>query len=359
MRYIFGLNNRLYYRIPFPAVIMFPSHLHPILFPIFYTIPSYPICIITSSTSPHPLTPSTLLRRRRSNRRPICDPPIRHNRILAITTEIILRRRQAILLRGQKRIHLAPSVRAVAASGETGAQREGALVDDEVDVGGGRARGVGVGVGGGGAVGGDRVRGFDDFDVEAGAEGLEVGDDEGAIAGDGALFGQDGGELGEAEGGQDGGDVRVVGEVKVEGLVEGEGGVLGVEGDVGLRGGLGEEVALESVDELLDIANAHGTAGGGLEVIVARKVQVNAVFEALPFLIGEEVTPRAVAKSHSLIRTQRLGVVYGRDVPLEAGRHGVEACGGVLQVYAFPDNTSIGTTCGHSQVRVVAIVVAS
>lgn len=96
--------------------------------------------------------------------------------------------------------------------------------------------GVGVRVGAVCAGGGDGVRGRDDFDVETGAEGLHVRGYH-SLVGRGTGGGEELGELGEAEGGEDGGDawegevrgrswkergedsLGVVAEVKVEGLV--------------------------------------------------------------------------------------------------------------------------------------------
>ena len=56
--------------------------------------------------------------------------------------------------------------------------------------------------------------------------------DDHALVGGRACGGEELGKLLEAEGGEDGGDVGVVGEGEVEGLVEGEGGRHAVEGDL-------------------------------------------------------------------------------------------------------------------------------
>lgn len=136
-------------------------------------------------------------------------------------------------------------------------------------------------------------------------------------------------ELAEAESGDDGVDVGVVREVHVDGLVKGEGGVVGVESHVGLglagrevvemlleAGVLGEwlveRVVGDGVEGLaydfLDVADTNGTTNGRTEAVVAVELEVDGVFESLPFLEGEEVAPGGIAESYSLIGAESLSL---------------------------------------------------
>ena len=84
------------------------------------------------------------------------------------------------------------------------------------------------------AVGRDGLGRLDDFNVEAGAKGGQVGD--GEVVGTRIPVGWEVfRELAQAERGEDGDDVGVVGEVKVEALVERESLGVVVQCDVDLR----------------------------------------------------------------------------------------------------------------------------
>lgn len=150
--------------------------------------------------------------------------------------------------------------------------------------------------------------GFDDFDVDAGAEGLEVGDDELLVRGRAGCW-ECGLELCEAERGEDTRDIGVVAEVKVEGLVQGESDGVVVEGDVILAGDGCDGVVGQAGEDFLDVADADGAAGGGLEVVVAGEVKVDGVFEVEPFLVGEEGAPGRVAEGDGFVGAEGLGVV--------------------------------------------------
>jgi len=76
----------------------------------------------------------------------------------------------------------------------------------------------GVGFAALGPVGRNRLWGSDDFNVHPCAKGLQMRDYE-VVIWNWACGGEEGGELSEAESGEDGGHVGVVGEVEVEGLV--------------------------------------------------------------------------------------------------------------------------------------------
>jgi hypothetical protein len=168
--------------------------------------------------------------------------------------------------------------------------------------------------------------------------------------------------LAEAERGDDGVDVGVVGEVHVEGLVEGKGRGRGVEGHVGLgcAGGEVVEVALEAGVDLLDIADAYTAADGGAEAVVAVELEVDAVFEALPFFVGEEVAEGAVAECDCLVGAEGLclfavsaattgnesayvvGIGYG---PVVATRQGLQTLGRVGKIDILPDAACVVATC--------------
>lgn len=115
----------------------------------------------------------------RRKRHPIRHAPIPNRGILPITRKLIPGLGQTPLLQAQERAQFTPAVRAWATGRETRAQGHGALVDDEMDI---SCHGAGhVAVRrrrSSGTVGGDGVRSRDDFNVDAGAKGLEVGDNE-------------------------------------------------------------------------------------------------------------------------------------------------------------------------------------
>lgn len=201
------------------------------------------------------------------------------------------------------------------------------------------------------------MRGRDDFNVDTGGEGLEVGDDE-LMVWRWAGGGQDGGELGEAEGGEDAAHIGVMGEVEIEGLVQGKGRVHAVKGDVDLRRGGGDEVVVQTGEDFLNVADADSAAGGGFEVVISREGEVDAVFEALPFLVGEELAPRRVAKGNSFIGAEGLRVIGVTDVPFEVAGEGLQALGCILEVDVLPDDAGIRSAGCHGEVRVVAVVVA-
>ena len=71
-----------------------------------------------------------------------------------------------------------------------------------------------------------------------------MADDE--VVGDDVVVGEEGVELGEAEGGEDGHDVCVVAKVQVEGLVQGEGDGVVVQCGVNLGDGAGDEMVVEA-----------------------------------------------------------------------------------------------------------------
>lgn len=77
------------------------------------------------------------------------------------------------------------------------------------------------------------MRSIDDFDIETGGERSHLGD--GQIVGPGVVGGEEeGGELGEAEGGNDAHYIGIMAEVEVEGLVYWECVFVAVEGCVDL-----------------------------------------------------------------------------------------------------------------------------
>lgn len=212
------------------------------------------------------------------------DATVRHSRVITEARVVVLRERELILLSLQEGVELTPTIISWSTVGEALAKRDSALVQDEVNVSGRWTRNVHVGAV---AIRRDRLGSLDDLNIEAGTEGLHVGDDEGAVLLDGG-GGHDRGELGQAEGGKDGHDVRVVGEVEVQSLVQREGGGVVVEGDVQLCGGCADNVVLETSEDLLLVADTDSTTGGRLEGVVTSEVDVDAVLVALPLIVGEE-----------------------------------------------------------------------
>jgi len=304
----------------------------------------------STSFSHPPLSNVGLVRQRHTIR----DTSVGTDRVVAKAGILVLRLSQIRALHLQKRRQLAPPIVSQPTSRERHAQRQRALVEDEVDVRRGRAGEV-VGAARAGAV--ERGRGVDDFHVEAGAEGLHVGDDEGAVRGHVGV-GHDGGELGEAEGGEDAHDVGVVGEEEVEGLVEGKGDGVVVEGDVDLGDGRVDGVFGEEGDLLLDEADADASADGGLEGVVACEVDVDAVLVAFPLLVCEELAEVRVAERNLLVGAERLRVVCVGDGPVEARGSSVEAGLGVLEVDTSPHVRRIRTCRVHNLIGVWAVVVA-
>lgn len=54
-------------------------------------------------------------------------------------------------------------------------------------------------------------------------------------------------------------------------------------------------------EDFFDVADADGAAGGGLEVVVACEGEVEGVFEAEPFGVGEEVAEGGVAEGDGFV----------------------------------------------------------
>ena len=96
--------------------------------------------LITSPTFLHPLMLLSMhflisvLRSSSGLRHTICKTAIRHRWVIAITSIIISRVSQRLLLDSNKSRQFAPAIGSVTARGEAGAEREGALVDYEVYV---------------------------------------------------------------------------------------------------------------------------------------------------------------------------------------------------------------------------------
>ena len=100
-----------------------------------------------------------------------------------------------------------------------------------------------------------------------------------------------------------------MGEVEVEGLIEREGGGIIVQSNVILGCGAGDGVVCKSCEDLLDVAYAYGAPGGGLEVVISGEVEIDAVFEVLPFLVGEEGAEGGVAEGDGFVGAEGLCTV--------------------------------------------------
>jgi hypothetical protein len=83
-----------------------------------------------------------------------------------------------------------------------------------------------------------------------------------------------------------------------------------------LLGGKVVEVVGHSGVDLFDVADSGGAAGGEGEAVVAVELEVDGVFEALPFGVGEEGAPLGVAVGHGFVGPEGLGlwVCYGDEV---------------------------------------------
>lgn len=156
-------------------------------------------------------SPLTRLR----HRHPIRDPTIRHNRILSKATKFVLRRLQHLRLHLHKRRQFTPPIITITTLGKRFPQWNRALIENKMNV----PRDSSIVLVGGGVtpaavltIPAQRFGRLDDFHVESRAKGFHVRDNEGAVALE-MIGGQDGRELREAEGREDGGDIGVVGEV--------------------------------------------------------------------------------------------------------------------------------------------------
>ena len=164
--------------------------------------------------------------------------------------------------------------------------------------------------------------GLDDFPDHTGAKGGDVRDDQLLVCGR-SCGGQELRELFQTQSGDDGHDVRVVAEVEVEGLVENEGAVHFVQGSIDLCTSWGQvvEVALETGVDLFDVGYTGGTPCGGCKTIVAVELHVDAVLEALPFGIAEEVAEFRVPIRNGFVGAEGLclrrvsGCQIGRNAP--------------------------------------------
>lgn len=218
--------------------------------------------------------------------------------VVAVASIVIVGFGSSVALHVKKRVQLAPAIEAVGVARlKTAAERNSALIEEEVDIGGGRAGEVG-------SVRAERVRSCDDFNVEAGAKGREVRGDERVWAWV-VVGGQEGGELGEGEGRENGLYVCVVGKVKVERLVEGKGLLGRVEGCVDLRARVAQRVILEPCNDFLYVAEANSTPCWRLEAREAGEEEIIGVLEILPLGVCEQRAEITVAKGNLARRISR------------------------------------------------------
>ncbi len=61
--------------------------------------------------------------------------------------------------------------------------------------------------------------------------------------------------------------------------------------------------------EFFDVADANAATGGRGEAVVAVELEVDGVFEALPFFVGEEVAPFGISEGYGLVWAESLGLV--------------------------------------------------
>ena len=176
-------------------------------------------------------TPASVNLRASSLGYTIRDRAIRHGGVFPVARVVVLRSRQRSCLDLQKSGKLAPPIRPVTARREARTKGERPLVDEKMHVICSWARRIGIRWRG--TIGGYGMRGLDNLDVNACSKGLKVGYDELLVCWRSSRR-QELCELGEAESGQHGCEVGVVGEVKVEGLVKRECGGAAVKSDVGL-----------------------------------------------------------------------------------------------------------------------------
>ena len=141
------------------------------------------------------------------------------HRIFAIAREVVLSSLQSTCQIAQERVELAPAVVPLATVGVAGVQGDGALVQKRVDV--GRSRVVASivvshgGIGEIGRAGGlERLRSLDDLEDKTSTEWLHVRDNH-LLVGRRARGREVLRELGEAECGDDRGDISVVTEVEI------------------------------------------------------------------------------------------------------------------------------------------------
>ncbi len=64
----------------------------------------------------------------------------------------------------------------------------------------------------------------------------------------------------------------------------------------------------ETSVDLFDVSYTCGAAGWRREAVVAVELQVDCVFEALPFRVCEEVAPFGIAVGDCLVRAECLGL---------------------------------------------------
>ena len=95
-------------------------------------------------------------------------------------------------------------------------------------------------------------------------------------------------------------------EVEVQRLIEWECRGIVVQCDVVLRSGSGNDMILETGENLLHISNPHRLSCRGLEIVVSGKVKIDGIFKTLPFFVGEKVTKSGISKCYSLIWTECL-----------------------------------------------------
>lgn len=108
-------------------------------------------------------------------------------------------------------------------------------------------------------------------------------------------------ELCKPESGENGDDVGLVREVEVKILIQRKGLQIVIKCYVVLRGGRSKEMGIEARKHLFNITDTKCPGGWGLEEMVSGELESNAVLEAFPFSIGEELAPGGIAECHGLI----------------------------------------------------------
>jgi hypothetical protein len=96
-------------------------------------------------------------------------------------------------------------------------------------------------------------------------------------------------------------------EIEVDGLVQGEGYSVVVECYVDLAARVAQSVVLEAGERFLDVAYADCATCGRLEGGAAGEVEVEGIFEADPFVVGEEVAEGGIAVGDLLLLVELVG----------------------------------------------------
>lgn len=74
-------------------------------------------------------------------------------------------------------------------------------------------------------------------------------------------------------------------------------------------------MVLQAREDLFDVADAYGAAGGALEGVVAGEGEVDAVFVAVPLFVSEEAAEVGEPEADSFVCAESLCIILELSAP--------------------------------------------